>query len=110
MSKGKYFMSPYLVELMQNKVPFMVFYDNHQLLEGGEVSDWIEDQAINGDGLLATAEKYPYMIAHHYNGKHGSGYVLKDIRVIYDVCINDSLINQGYEAIMESFDEVEVIE
>ena len=101
--KGNYIITPYIVELMQNKIPFMVFYDNRQLLEGDEVQNWIDHQSIFGDGILVAAEKTPYMIGHHITDKNGrSGYCIKDTRSIYSLMIPDEIIQKGYDAVMKA--------
>ncbi len=98
MRGGEYFISPYIVGLMQGKIPFMVFYDNHQLLEDDEVEEW-----NNENGLL---DPTPRMLGHHITDKHGkSGYVLKDNRVLEDVTIPDEIIMRGYHEVIKSAKE-----
>lgn len=101
--KGNYIITPYIVGLMQKKIPFLVFYDNEQLLEGDEVQEWLDNQSIFGDGILAAAERNPYMIAHHVTDRNGrSGYYIKDTRSIYDLTIPDEIIQKGYDAVIKA--------
>ncbi len=102
MKGGEYFITPYIVELMQGKVPFMVFYDNHQLLEGDEIEEW--NQAHEHE--LYYLWKPERMLARHIIDKHGrSGYVLKDNRCIEDLTIPDEIIMGGYAEVLESCKE-----
>jgi hypothetical protein len=108
MNKGKYFITPYIVELMTAKVPFLIFYNNPQLLEGDEVQEWIDDQDLFGDGLMNAIYKDPYMIGRHITTRKGSGYVLKDTRVVSDVKIPDEIIKQGYISVVKSFEDAKI--
>lgn len=110
MEREKYIITPYIVELMQGRVPFMVFHDNHQLLEGDEVAEWINNASINGDGLLNEAAKTPYMIGRWITDKHGrSGYAIKNTNGSLTLTIPDAVIFQGYEAVKENAKENDII-
>ena len=107
--REKYIISPYIVELMQNKIPFMIFFDNHQLLEGDEVEEWINNASINGNGLLIEAAKNPYMNGHHVVINGIGGYALKNTNGSMTLTIPDEVIKQGYEAVKKNAKENDII-
>lgn len=102
MKGGEYFITPYIVELMQGKVPFMVFYDNHQLLEGDEIEEWNQAHEHEPYYFWEPAR----MLGHHITDKHGyTGYVLKDIRCVEDLKIPDEIISKGYAEVLRGCQE-----
>ena len=106
---GEYIISPYIVELMQGKIPFLVFYDNKQLFEGGEVEEYLDNVSRYGLGLLENAKRNPYMIGHWIEDKNrNTGYFLKDVRSLYSMLIPDEIIEQGYEMVKESVENEQI--
>ena len=107
MSREKYILSPYIVELMQGKVPFAVFHADHRILEGDEIDEY---NAKSNIGLVDLGYLNPRMMGHHFTDKNGqSGYVLKNTNGLYDLTIPDEIINQGYEAVKAKAKESDII-
>lgn len=100
--REKYILSPYIVELMQGKVPFMVFFDDNLILEGEEIDEWNANHCLS--------DPTPRMLGHHFVSKtKRSGYVLVNANGLYDITIPDEIISQGYEAVKKNAKENDII-
>ena len=101
-NREKYILSPYIVELMQGKVPFMVFHDNYQILEGDEVDEWNIAHGLT--------DPTPRMLGHHITDKHGrEGYVLNNSNGLLTLTIPDEVIRHGYEAVKANAKQNDII-
>ena len=103
MNREKYILTPYIVELMQEKIPFMVFHDNYQILEGDEIDAW--------NVLHGLLDPTPRMIGHWIEDKHGrTGYAIKNIHDGFlTLTIPDEIIMEGYESVKENAKENDII-
>lgn len=51
MNKNMILLTPYMVSLIKNCTPFIVFYNNDQLLEGSEVYEYEKSNPVLKGGL-----------------------------------------------------------